>query len=121
MAMMAEEAGERLMNIKRQLEIGGGIALVGISAFLAVSAATWNVNDPSWSQSNRNLIENAAGGSGAVAADLMMQILGLGAAPVHVAEARVHDGPRLEPRLALAAAAAAFLRAASSSASICQS
>ena len=80
MAMMAEEAGERLMNIKRQLEIGGGIALVGISAFLAVSAATWNVNDPSWSQSNRNLIENAAGGSGAVAADLMMQILGLGAA-----------------------------------------
>ncbi|WP_245413778.1 DNA translocase FtsK [Fulvimarina endophytica] len=72
------------MNLRRQAELAIGLGMIGLSAFFAVSIATWNVADPSWSQANRQAVENAAGASGAITADLLMQVLGLGAALVVV-------------------------------------
>ena len=65
--------------IQRQGQFGLGIGLLGVAAYLGVACATWNVTDPSLSQSNQNMVENWAGPSGAILADLVMQILGLGA------------------------------------------
>src|SRR4051812_48262302 len=65
--------------LRRQGEIAVGIGLLGLAAFLAVSMATWTVTDPSFSQSNHNDVVNFAGPAGAVAADIVMQIFGLGA------------------------------------------
>ena len=65
--------------IRRQGQFGLGIGLVGLSAYLGLACATWNITDPSLSQSNQNMVENWAGPSGAILADLVMQILGLGA------------------------------------------
>ncbi|WAP70716.1 DNA translocase FtsK [Jiella pelagia] len=57
----------------------GAIGLLLLSAYLGLACATWSVTDPSLSQSNQNMIENAAGATGAIVADLMMQIFGIGA------------------------------------------
>ncbi|MEN3791940.1 DNA translocase FtsK [Fulvimarina sp. MAC3] len=80
MTITADGANGKRMNFKRQAELGAGLAMIGLAGFFATSIATWNVADPSWSQANRQVIENAAGASGAITADLLMQVLGLGAA-----------------------------------------
>ncbi|MER0238029.1 DNA translocase FtsK [Fulvimarina sp. MAC8] len=80
MTITADGASGKRMNLKRQAELGAGLGMIGLSVFFATSIATWNVADPSWSQANRQAIENAAGASGAITADLLMQVLGLGAA-----------------------------------------
>ncbi len=67
---------------RRQGEIGAAAALIGLAGYLGLACATWNVSDPSLSQSNQNMVDNWAGGSGAVVADLLMQVFGLGAALV---------------------------------------
>ncbi|WP_224001439.1 DNA translocase FtsK [Aureimonas sp. SA4125] len=65
--------------LRRQGEIAVGFGLLGLAAFLAVSMATWTVTDPSFSQSNHNEVANLAGPAGAVVADIVMQVFGLGA------------------------------------------
>ena len=81
--MAATATGENETSFfKRQGEIGAAAALIGLAGYLGLACATWNVSDPSLSQSNQNMVENWAGGSGAVVADLVMQIFGLGAALV---------------------------------------
>ena len=80
MTITADGASGKRMNLKRQAEMGAGLGMIGLSVFFATSIATWNVADPSWSQANRQAIENAAGSAGAITADLLMQVLGLGAA-----------------------------------------
>ena len=81
--MAATATGESETSFfRRQGEIGAAAALIGLAGYLGLACATWNVSDPSLSQSNQNMVENWAGGSGAVVADLVMQIFGLGAALV---------------------------------------
>ncbi|WP_245396735.1 DNA translocase FtsK [Jiella sonneratiae] len=53
--------------------------LLVLAAYLGLACATWTVTDPSLSQSNQNMIENAAGATGAIVADLIMQVFGIGA------------------------------------------
>ncbi|WP_235919269.1 DNA translocase FtsK [Aureimonas psammosilenae] len=65
--------------LHRQMEIAGGAGLTLLGLWQALAFATWNVGDPSWSQSNDKAVENFAGASGAVMADLAMQCFGLGA------------------------------------------
>ncbi|KQT87449.1 DNA translocase FtsK [Aurantimonas sp. Leaf443] len=68
--------------MRRQGEIGGATALIGVSIFLGIACATWTVTDPSFSQSNQNGIDNWGGATGAAVADILMQVFGLGAALV---------------------------------------
>ncbi|EAU40686.1 cell division protein FtsK, putative [Fulvimarina pelagi HTCC2506] len=84
MTITADGASGKRMNLKRQAELGAGLGMIALSAFFATSIATWNVADPSWSQANRQAIENAAGAPGAITADILMQVLGLGAALIVV-------------------------------------
>ena len=56
-----------------------GIALLAGVAALAASLATWTVDDPSLSYAAAKPVANILGFPGAVAADLLMQFLGLGA------------------------------------------
>jgi S-DNA-T family DNA segregation ATPase FtsK/SpoIIIE len=79
MAQTAARGGETSF-IRRQGEIAGAAGLIGLAAYLGVACATWNVTDPSLSQSNQNMVENWAGPSGAIVADLAMQVFGLAAA-----------------------------------------
>ncbi|MEX6508258.1 DNA translocase FtsK [Jiella sp. M17.18] len=75
--------GERQVSFfKRQGEILAAAGLVGLAGYLGLACATWTVTDPSLSQSNQNMVENWAGSSGAIVADLMMQVFGIGAALV---------------------------------------
>ncbi|ORE97492.1 DNA translocase FtsK [Aurantimonas sp. 22II-16-19i] len=67
---------------RRGIEVAGAGLLLCLAAYLCLACATWSVTDPSLSQSNQNMIENAAGATGAIVADLMMQIFGIGAALV---------------------------------------
>ncbi|MBO0662190.1 DNA translocase FtsK [Jiella sp. MQZ9-1] len=70
---------EQTSLFRRGIEVGGALALLLVAGYLGLACATWTVTDPSLSQSNQNMIENAAGANGAIIADLMMQIFGIGA------------------------------------------
>ncbi|HEY9057417.1 MAG TPA: DNA translocase FtsK 4TM domain-containing protein, partial [Aurantimonas sp.] len=72
--------GSETSFLRRQGEIGVGAVMIAIAGYLGVAFATWSVSDPSLSQSNQNMVENWAGPSGAIVADLAMQVFGLGAA-----------------------------------------
>ncbi|WP_158872786.1 DNA translocase FtsK [Antarcticirhabdus aurantiaca] len=65
--------------LRRQGEVAGGVALAGLAAWLGVALATWTVSDPSFSHANSNEVQNWAGQAGASAADLLMQLFGMGA------------------------------------------
>ncbi|WP_374754512.1 DNA translocase FtsK 4TM domain-containing protein [Aureimonas sp. AU4] len=75
--MAAAEIGEATGHLQRPARLAGGAALLALAGWLAVSLASWNVDDPSLSYANGNAVRNWAGGSGAVAADLAMQVFGL--------------------------------------------
>jgi DNA segregation ATPase FtsK/SpoIIIE, S-DNA-T family len=63
---------------RRFAEIGGFV-LIGVSGLAALALATWNVQDPSLSHATKASVRNLLGLPGAIAADLMMQLLGLAA------------------------------------------
>ena len=63
----------------RRLRELGGLGLLTLSVALAISLMTWSVQDPSLSHATSRPIRNALGYPGAITADLLMQILGLGA------------------------------------------
>jgi DNA segregation ATPase FtsK/SpoIIIE, S-DNA-T family len=63
----------------RRLRELGGLGLLTLSIALAISLMTWSVQDPSLSHATSRPIHNALGYPGAISADLLMQILGLGA------------------------------------------
>ena len=65
--------------VVRRLRELAGFALVGFAFMLALSLATWSVQDPSLSHATAGRIRNLMGYPGAISADLLMQILGLGA------------------------------------------
>ncbi len=75
---MAYLSGQLGSILKRRLREVSGIALIGIAMMAAVALATWSVKDPSLSHATDAHVHNLLGVPGAVGADLMMQLLGLG-------------------------------------------
>ncbi|MFL6819247.1 MAG: DNA translocase FtsK [Bradyrhizobium sp.] len=63
---------------RRLLELTG-LSLMIVSGGVAAALMTWSVQDPSLSHATSRAIRNVAGYPGAIGADLLMQILGLGA------------------------------------------
>jgi DNA segregation ATPase FtsK/SpoIIIE, S-DNA-T family len=56
-----------------------GVGLISLSAVATAALTTWSVQDPSFSHATSRAIRNVVGYPGAIGADLLMQILGLGA------------------------------------------
>jgi DNA segregation ATPase FtsK/SpoIIIE, S-DNA-T family len=56
-----------------------GLSLVTLAGAVAVALATWSVDDPSLNNATDLPIRNLLGWPGAIVADLLMQLLGLGA------------------------------------------
>ena len=65
--------------IRRRISESGGVALITLSALIAVALATWSVQDPSLSHATDGPVRNFLGTPGAVGADLLMQLFGLAA------------------------------------------
>jgi DNA segregation ATPase FtsK/SpoIIIE, S-DNA-T family len=56
-----------------------GLGLIALSGVASAALMTWSVQDPSLSHATSRAIRNIVGYPGAIVADLLMQILGLGA------------------------------------------
>jgi DNA segregation ATPase FtsK/SpoIIIE, S-DNA-T family len=65
--------------LRRRLRELGGLALIALSILLALALATWSVQDPSLSHATTKPVHNVLGQSGAIVADLLMQVLGVAA------------------------------------------
>src|ERR1700761_2797481 len=76
---MAHLSGQLGVILQRRLRELGGIALISLTMMAALALATWSVHDPSLSHATNTPVHNLLGMPGAIAADLMMQLLGLGA------------------------------------------
>jgi S-DNA-T family DNA segregation ATPase FtsK/SpoIIIE len=76
---MAALSGQLGAILRRRLREAGGIALISLAMLGALALATWSVQDPSLSHATDAPVRNLLGMPGAIAADLMMQLLGLGA------------------------------------------
>src|SRR5687768_16054035 len=68
----------REMLGKRLREVAG-LALIAFAGAVAAALATWTVGDPSLSHATSGAVRNVLGFTGAVGADLLMQLVGLGA------------------------------------------
>src|SRR5580704_5495363 len=64
--------------LRRRLREIGGMALLGIALAACLALATWSVQDPSLSHATNAPVRNLLGLPGAIVADLLMQLLGLG-------------------------------------------
>lgn len=65
--------------LERRAREFGGLCLITLASFAAAALMTWSVQDPSLSHATSRPIRNILGYPGAIGADLLMQILGLGA------------------------------------------
>src|SRR5664279_4948511 len=65
--------------LARRLRELGGVSLIALSMVVAAALMTWSGQDPSFSHATSRAIRNIVGYPGAIGADLLMQILGLGA------------------------------------------
>ena len=65
--------------LRRRLRELGGLTLLALAALLAVALATWSVQDPSLSHATNAPVRNMLGVSGAIVADLLIQLLGVAA------------------------------------------
>ena len=63
---------------RRRLHEIIGIGLIGMAGIAAIALATWSVQDPSLSHATNAPVRNMLGLPGAIGADLMMQLLGIG-------------------------------------------
>src|ERR1700688_2896375 len=75
MASLSAQPGALL---RRRLREVGGIALLSLAMMAALALATWSVQDPSLSHATDAPVRNLLGHPGAITADLLMQLLGLG-------------------------------------------
>jgi DNA segregation ATPase FtsK/SpoIIIE, S-DNA-T family len=66
-------------GLARRLRELAGLGLLSFSGVAAAALMTWSVQDPSLSHATSRSIRNIVGYPGAIGADLLMQILGLGA------------------------------------------
>src|ERR1700738_4144714 len=64
--------------LARRLRELTGLSLISLSGVAAAALMTWSVQDPSPSHATSRAIRNIVGYPGAIGADLLMQILGLG-------------------------------------------
>jgi DNA segregation ATPase FtsK/SpoIIIE, S-DNA-T family len=65
--------------LERRLREMTGLGLIGLAGVATAALTTWSVQDPSLSHATSRAIRNIIGYPGAIGADLLMQILGLGA------------------------------------------
>src|SRR5271163_2755332 len=65
--------------LARRLRECMGLGLIALAGVVAAALITWSVQDPSLSHATSRAIRNIVGYPGAIGADLLMQILGLGA------------------------------------------
>ncbi len=77
MALPAESWPRRFL--RRNLASLTGLAVLLVLGGLTVALATWHVDDPSFSVASGAQVQNILGYPGAVAADLIMQFLGIAA------------------------------------------
>ncbi|HSV25781.1 MAG TPA: DNA translocase FtsK 4TM domain-containing protein, partial [Xanthobacteraceae bacterium] len=63
--------------IRRRLRELGGFVLFAAVGIVVVALATWSVNDPSLSYATSAPVRNLLGATGAIAADLAMQLFGV--------------------------------------------
>jgi DNA segregation ATPase FtsK/SpoIIIE, S-DNA-T family len=75
---MAALSGQLGTVLRRRLREVVGIALISVAMMAGLALASWSVQDPSLSHATDAPVHNLLGLPGAVAADLMMQLLGLG-------------------------------------------
>ena len=75
---MAAMSGQLGAALRRRLRELGGIALISLAMIAALALASWSVQDPSLSHATDAPVHNLLGMTGAVLADLLMQLLGLG-------------------------------------------
>src|SRR5262249_10908710 len=66
----------------RRLRELGGCVLLGLAVAASLAMATWSAKDPSLSHATSAPVHNLLGLPGAIAADLLMQLLGLAAIAV---------------------------------------
>src|SRR5215470_13551394 len=76
---MAALTGELGAMARRRVTELCGIVLVSLAMMAALALASWSVADPSLSHATDAPVRNLMGWPGAVVADLMMQLMGLGA------------------------------------------
>src|SRR5690242_3727979 len=65
--------------LARRLRELAGLCLIALSGVAAAALMTWSIQDPSLSHATSRAIHNVIGYPGAIGADLLMQILGVGA------------------------------------------
>jgi S-DNA-T family DNA segregation ATPase FtsK/SpoIIIE len=65
--------------LARRLRELTGLGVIALSCVVAAALMTWSVQDPSLSHATSGTIRNLMGRPGAIGADMLMQILGLGA------------------------------------------
>jgi len=65
--------------LQRRLREVSGLALISLAMVAALALATWSVQDPSLSHATDAPVHNLLGKPGAIIADLLMQLFGLGA------------------------------------------
>jgi DNA segregation ATPase FtsK/SpoIIIE, S-DNA-T family len=75
MAFLSGQVGAVLRQRLREV---GGVVLLAFAVMTALALATWSVDDPSLSHATDAHVHNLLGRPGAIAADLVMQLLGLG-------------------------------------------
>jgi len=75
---MAFVSGQLGAMLRRRLREVGGIALLVLAMMATLALATWSVQDPSLSHATDAPVRNLLGHPGAIIADLLMQLLGLG-------------------------------------------
>jgi S-DNA-T family DNA segregation ATPase FtsK/SpoIIIE len=75
---MAALSGHLGAVLQRRLREVGGTILISLAMMAALALGTWSVQDPSLSHATDAPVHNLLGMPGAVAADLMIQLLGLG-------------------------------------------
>src|ERR1043166_9162076 len=63
--------------LRRRMHEMIGAVLLGLAGIAAVALATWSVQDPSLSHATNAPVRNMLGLTGAISADLMMQLLGI--------------------------------------------
>jgi S-DNA-T family DNA segregation ATPase FtsK/SpoIIIE len=63
--------------IHRRIREIGGMGLLALAAAAAMALASWSVQDPSLSHATAAPVRNLLGAPGAIAADLLMQLIGL--------------------------------------------